>query len=46
MSKFNYDFVMEVLKIDKIVINIGVGDVIVNVKVLDSVVEELVFIIG
>lgn len=28
MMKFNYDFVMQVLKIEKIVINMGVGDVV------------------
>ncbi|MCV2953850.1 50S ribosomal protein L5, partial [Escherichia coli] len=41
MSKFNYDSVMEVPKIDKIVINTGVGDATANAKVLDSAVEEL-----
>lgn len=34
------------LKIDKIVINMGIGDVVFNLKVLDNVVEELVEIIG
>lgn len=28
MKKFNYSLVMEVLKIDKIVVNMGVGDVV------------------
>lgn len=46
MSKFNYDSVMEVPKIDKIVINTGVGDATANAKVLDSAVEELALITG
>lgn len=46
MSKFNYDSVMEVPKIDKIVINTGVGDATANAKVLDSAVEELAQITG
>lgn len=46
MSKFNYSSVMEVPKIEKIVINTGVGDAVANVKVLDSAVEELALITG
>ncbi|MBC1317987.1 50S ribosomal protein L5 [Listeria booriae] len=46
MSKFNYDSVMEVPKIDKIVINTGVGDATANAKVLDNAVEELAQITG
>ncbi len=32
---------MEVPKIDKIVVNMGVGDAVQNSKVLDNAVEEL-----
>ena len=43
MSKFNYKSVMEVPKLDKIVINMGVGDAVANAKALDNAVEELNF---
>lgn len=46
MSKFNYKSVMEVPKIEKIVVNMGVGDAVQNAKVLDSAVEELSLITG
>ncbi|MDF2947627.1 MAG: ribosomal protein [Bacillales bacterium] len=46
MSKFNYKSVMEVPKVEKIVINIGVGDAVQNAKALDTAVEELTQITG
>lgn len=46
MTKFNYDSVMQVPKIEKIVINMGVGDAVQNAKAIDSAVEELTFIAG
>ncbi|MFE8698613.1 50S ribosomal protein L5 [Cytobacillus sp. FJAT-53684] len=46
MSKFNYTSVMQVPVIDKIVINMGVGDAVQNSKVLDNAVEELAQITG
>jgi large subunit ribosomal protein L5 len=46
MSKFNYKSVMEVPKVEKIVINIGVGDAVQNAKALDTAVEELTLITG
>ena len=46
MSKFEYKSVMQVPKVDKIVINMGVGDAVQNSKVLDAAVEELTFITG
>ncbi|HCV2032745.1 TPA: 50S ribosomal protein L5 [Staphylococcus aureus] len=46
MKKFNYNSVMEVPKIDKIVVNMGVGDAVQNSKVLDNAVEELELITG
>lgn len=44
MKEFNYSSVMEVPKIDKIVVNMGVGDAVQNSKVLDNAVEELTLI--
>lgn len=46
MEKFNYKSVMEVPKIEKIIINMGVGDAVGNAKLLDSAVEELSLIAG
>ncbi|MEI5909206.1 50S ribosomal protein L5 [Bacillus spongiae] len=46
VSKFNYSSVMEVPKIEKIVVNMGVGDAVSNSKVLDVAVEELATITG
>ncbi|MCK6255202.1 50S ribosomal protein L5 [Fictibacillus sp. KIGAM418] len=46
VEKFNYTSVMEVPKIEKIVINMGVGDAVSNSKVLDTAVEELTAIAG
>lgn len=46
MTKFNYSSVMQVPKMEKIVINIGVGDAVSNSKLLDEAVEELTAIAG
>jgi large subunit ribosomal protein L5 len=46
MSKFNYNSVMQVPKLEKIVINMGVGDAVQNAKALDNAVEELTQITG
>lgn len=46
MDKFEYESVMEVPKIDKIVLNMGVGDAVSNTKNLDTAVEELTQITG
>jgi large subunit ribosomal protein L5 len=46
MEKFNYTSVMEVPKIEKIVVNMGVGDAIQNSKLLDAAVEDLTTITG
>ena len=43
MSKFNYKSVMQVPKLEKIVINMGVGDAVQNAKALDAAVEELAY---
>ncbi|KXH80802.1 50S ribosomal protein L5 [Sporosarcina sp. HYO08] len=46
MSKFEYTSVMQVPKVDKIVINMGVGDAVQNAKALDAAVEDLTIISG
>lgn len=46
MKKFNYSSIMEAPKLDKIVLNMGVGDAIANSKNLDEAVEELGLIAG
>jgi len=46
VSKFNYKSVMQVPKIEKIVVNMGIGDAVQNAKSLDIAVEELATITG
>lgn len=46
MSKFNYKSIMEVPAVEKIVINIGVGEAVSNSKILDEAIEELAQITG
>ncbi|WJH36423.1 50S ribosomal protein L5 [Paenibacillus aurantius] len=46
MQKFDYTSVMQVPKIEKVVINMGVGDAVANSKVLDVAVDELQTIAG
>ncbi len=46
MKQFNYDSIMQTPKVEKIIINIGVGDAINNAKALDDAVEELTQIAG
>lgn len=46
VEKFNYTSVMQAPRISKIVINIGVGDAVLNPKVLDDAVSELAQITG
>ncbi|ABB30880.1 ribosomal protein L5 [Geobacter metallireducens RCH3] len=43
---FGYSNIMQVPKIEKIVVNMGLGEAIQNVKILDSAVEELAMITG
>ena len=45
-EKFGYTTVMQVPKIEKIVVNMGVGDAIANSKALDAAVEDLATITG
>ena len=46
MKRFNYKNRMEVPKLEKIVINMGLGEAIQNIKILDSAVLELSQITG
>ena len=46
MKKFNYTSVMQVPKLDKIVINIGLGDTKENPKSLENAVNDLSIITG
>ncbi len=46
MKKFNYKSIMEVPKLEKIVINIGLGDIRDNPKALDNAMNDLSLITG
>ena len=46
MKKFGYESTMQIPKMEKIVINIGVGDAVNNSKFLEEAVEELTLISG
>jgi large subunit ribosomal protein L5 len=46
MEKFSYTSVMQAPKVEKIIINMGVGDAVSNAKNLDKAVEELALISG
>ncbi|OPY78504.1 MAG: 50S ribosomal protein L5 [Syntrophorhabdus sp. PtaU1.Bin058] len=46
MRRFQYKNVMEVPKIEKITVNIGLGEALQNVKVLDSAVGDVKLITG
>ena len=46
MKKFGYKNIMQVPKLDKIVINMGVGEAKDNAKVLDAAVKDLETISG
>jgi large subunit ribosomal protein L5 len=46
MEKFQYKSVMQVPRIEKVVLNIGVGEAVQNPKVLDGAVADLATITG
>jgi len=46
MEKFNYTSVMQVPKVDKIVINMGLGEAVSNSKIIDEATAELASITG
>jgi len=45
-KEYSYKNVMAIPKLEKIVINMGVGEAIQNAKLLDSAAEELALIVG
>jgi large subunit ribosomal protein L5 len=45
-EQFHYKNVMEIPQVEKIVLNIGLGEAIQNVKILDTASEELALIAG
>jgi large subunit ribosomal protein L5 len=46
IKELKYKNVMEVPKIEKIVVNMGLGEAIQNIKILDNAAEELAMIVG
>ena len=46
MKKFEYKSSMQIPKLDKIVINVGVGDAKENSKAIDSVINDITLIAG
>jgi large subunit ribosomal protein L5 len=46
MSEFGYKNIMQVPRIQKVVVNIGVGEAVSNAKALDSAVKDLTAITG
>ncbi len=46
MKKFGYKNVMEVPKIEKIVVNMGVGEAVQNIKELENAMNDLALITG
>ena len=46
MKKFGYKSVMQIPKLDKIVINVGCGEAIANPKAIDAIMTDLAAITG
>ena len=46
MKKFQYKSVMQIPKLNKVVINVGAGDAKENSKVIDTIIAELTMITG
>ena len=46
MKKFNYKSIMEVPKLEKIVLNVGLGDIRENPKALENTINDLSIITG
>jgi large subunit ribosomal protein L5 len=46
MEKFGYKNVMEIPKIEKVVLNMGIGEAVANPKVIDSAVADMTLISG
>ena len=46
MKKFNYENVMQIPKLDKVVVNVAAGEAKENAKVIDAIVTDLAAITG
>ena len=46
MKKYNYKSVMQIPRLEKVVINVGAGEAKENAKVIDSVIDDLTAITG
>ena len=46
MKKFNYKSVMQIPKLDKVIINVGCGEARDNTKVIDAISNDLAIITG
>ena len=46
MKKYQYKSVMQIPKLDKVVVNVGAGDAKDNAKVIDTIIAELSMITG
>ena len=46
MKKFEYKSVMQIPKIDKVVINVGAGEAKENSKAIDAIINDLALISG
>jgi large subunit ribosomal protein L5 len=46
MKRFGYRNVLQVPRLEKVVINMGLGEAVANVKIIDNAVEELAVISG
>ena len=46
MKKFEYASVMQIPKLDKVVINVGAGDAKDNAKVIDNIIDDITAITG
>jgi large subunit ribosomal protein L5 len=45
-EKFKYENVHQIPRLEKVVLNMGLGEAIQNIKIIDSAVEELMLIAG
>src|SRR3970282_2877258 len=46
MKRFGYRNVLQVPRLEKVVINMGLGEAVANIKIIDNAVEELAVISG
>ena len=46
LKKYEYKSVMQIPKLDKVIINVGVGDAKENSKAIDNVINDITLIAG